>query len=140
MGGRSATAPVAAYDRGVSVGVATDEQTVAEPEAGPGGGTLPGISESIRRRLTAVPFGDWRTWAATGWVVAIAAILRFVNLGLPPGLVFDEVYYATEGAELLDHGVEWRTETDSAGNVLGSRRRLRGASAARKVDHRAGHQ
>ena len=38
----------------------------------------------------------------------------------PSSLVFDEVYYATEGQELLDHGVEWRTETDSAGNVLGS--------------------
>ena len=50
----------------------------------------------------------------------IAAILRFVNLGYPSGLVFDEVYYATEGQELLDHGVEWRTETDSAGNVLNS--------------------
>ena len=68
-----------------------------------------------------MPGWDWRSWAATAWVVAIAAILRFVNLGFPPGIVFDETYYAAEGQELLDHGVEWRTETDSAGHVLGSR-------------------
>ncbi len=67
-----------------------------------------------------MPAWDWKSWAVAGWVAAIAAVLRFVNLHLPPGLVFDEVYYATEGQELLDHGVEWRTETDSAGNVIGS--------------------
>ena len=53
-------------------------------------------------------------------VTLIAAILRFVNLGYPSGYVFDEVYYAIEGQELLERGVEWRTETDSAGNVLNS--------------------
>ena len=68
-----------------------------------------------------MPGWDPKSWLAAFWVVAIAAVLRFVNLGLPQGLVFDEVYYATEGQELLDHGVEWRTETDSAGAVIGSR-------------------
>ena len=52
--------------------------------------------------------------------MVIAAILRFVHLGLPNSLVFDEVYYANEGQQLLDHGVEWKTETDSAGNVTAS--------------------
>jgi dolichyl-phosphate-mannose-protein mannosyltransferase len=68
-----------------------------------------------------MPAGGWRSWAAAGLVVAIAAILRFVNLGLPDRLIFDEVYYATEGAELFQHGVEWLTETDAAGNVTVSR-------------------
>ncbi len=78
------------------------------------------VPEDIRRRHESVRSRDWVSWGAAIWVVAIAGILRFVNLGFPDSLVFDEVYYATEGQELIDHGVEWRTETDSAGNILGS--------------------
>jgi len=53
--------------------------------------------------------GDWWSWAAALWVVAIAAILRFVNLSFPPTLVFDEVYYATRGpgAATRTTEVEW---------------------------------
>jgi dolichyl-phosphate-mannose--protein O-mannosyl transferase len=78
------------------------------------------VPTHLRRRLAPMPRWDWPSWAATGVIVLIAAILRFVRLGFPPSLVFDEVYYATEGQELLQYGVEWRTETDSAGNILGS--------------------
>lgn len=60
---------------------------------------------------------DWQSWAVAAWVGLIAGLLRFVNLQLPPIKVFDEIYYATEGKELLDHGVEWRQVTDAAGNV-----------------------
>jgi dolichyl-phosphate-mannose-protein mannosyltransferase len=80
----------------------------------------PDVPDAVRRRLSSVSARDWRSWVAAGWVVAIAAILRYVNLGLPRGYIFDEVYYAVEGQEMLDHSVEWRTETDSAGNVLAS--------------------
>jgi dolichyl-phosphate-mannose-protein mannosyltransferase len=112
----------------VTVGVSTDERADIE-SSGPGATSNAaaladgrgGVSDSIRRRLETMPPWQWQSWAAAAWVVAIAAILRFVNLGLPRGMVFDEVYYATEGQELLDHGVEWRTETDSAGSVIGSR-------------------
>jgi dolichyl-phosphate-mannose-protein mannosyltransferase len=79
-----------------------------------------GVDDSVRRRLGTVPRDTWRSWAATAWVVAIAAILRFVHLGLPNRQVFDEVYYANEGQQMLDHGVEWRTEYDSAGHVTAS--------------------
>jgi dolichyl-phosphate-mannose--protein O-mannosyl transferase len=110
------------------VGVSTDERADIE-SSGPGATSNSaaladgrgGVSDSIRRRLETMPPWQWQSWAAAAWVVAIAAVLRFVNLGLPRGMVFDEVYYATEGQELLDHGVEWRTETDSAGSVIGSR-------------------
>ncbi|MDT5029373.1 MAG: dolichyl-phosphate-mannose-protein mannosyltransferase, partial [Micromonosporaceae bacterium] len=111
----------------MTVGVSTDER--ADIESSGAGATSNaaglaqgrgGVSDSIRRRLETMSPWQWRSWAAAAWVVAIAAILRFVNLGLPRGMVFDEVYYATEGQELLDHGVEWRTETDSAGNIVGS--------------------
>lgn len=76
------------------------------------------VPESIRRRLEPIA-DDWRSWVATGGIVAIAAILRFVHLSFPSEKVFDEAYYATEGAELLAHGVEWRPEEDSAGNIIG---------------------
>jgi dolichyl-phosphate-mannose-protein mannosyltransferase len=118
---------VAAYDRGVTVGVSTDKTAdkgtieLSGPGATSNSGRSHEVSDNIRRRLQVMSGGDWRSWAIAAWVVAIAAILRFVNLGLPQGLVFDEVYYATEGQDLLNHGVEWRTETDSAGAVIGSR-------------------
>ncbi len=53
------------------------------------------------------------SWAATGVVVLIAAILRLVNLSHPPEKIFDEIYYATEGHDLITHGIEW----DSDGNT-----------------------
>jgi dolichyl-phosphate-mannose--protein O-mannosyl transferase len=115
----------AAYDRGVSVGVSAERDVAGTADAGhilPAGTGPPrtAVADSIRRRLESMPAWDWKSWAGAGLVVLIAAILRFVKLGHPPGLVFDEVYYATEGQELLDHSVEWRTETDAAGNVLNS--------------------
>jgi dolichyl-phosphate-mannose-protein mannosyltransferase len=107
----------------VNVGVSTDRHAAA-PDDGPepvadarASGIVP---ESVRRRLETVRSRDWWSWAGAAWVVVIAAILRFVKLPFPGSLVFDEVYYATEGRELIDHNVEWRTETNSAGEVLGS--------------------
>jgi len=79
------------------------------------------VAATVRRRLEPMPARDWWSWGAAAWVVAIAAALRFVKLGFPHSLVFDEVYYANEGQELLDHGVEWRYETDAAGNTTGDR-------------------
>jgi len=64
-----------------------------------------------------MPAWEWRSWLVALWVVAIAAILRFVKLSFPPSLVFDEVYYVNEGQELLDHGVEWRYDYDDARNI-----------------------
>ena len=84
----------------------------AEPAAGPAS-NVPAI---VRRRLQPVASSGWRSWAVAAWVVVIAAILRFVKLGFPPQLVFDEIYYAREGQELLDHSVEWRYDYDSAGS------------------------
>src|SRR5258706_1532687 len=112
--------PAPAYDRGVSLGVtAGREDAASDNEAAVAAPPRDLVPASVRRRLEPVRSRDWWSWAAALWVVAIAAILRFVTLSFPPTLVFDEVYYATEGQQLLDHGVEWRTETDSAGNILG---------------------
>ena len=65
-----------------------------------------------------MPAWDWRSWVVALWVVVIAAILRFVKLGFPPSIVFDEHYYVQEGQELLDHGVEWRYEMDDDRNII----------------------
>jgi dolichyl-phosphate-mannose--protein O-mannosyl transferase len=104
-----------AYDRGVTVAVSTDER----PEAGPGEVRGTSVPDSIRRRLATMSARDPMSWAAAFLVVAIAAALRFFRLGFPPGKVFDEVYYASEGAELLRYGVEWRPHTNSYGYSLG---------------------
>lgn len=62
----------------------------------------------VRRRLATVEAQlDGRSWLATAVVVAIAAILRFTNLGHPPGKIFDEIYYARDAWALVDKGVEW---------------------------------
>ncbi|GIJ48456.1 phospholipid carrier-dependent glycosyltransferase [Virgisporangium aliadipatigenens] len=77
----------------------------------------PGITEEVRQRL-AVVGSDAMSWWATGFVVFITALLRLVNLGRPPQIIFDETYYATEGQELLAHGVEWRPESNTGDFVV----------------------
>jgi dolichyl-phosphate-mannose-protein mannosyltransferase len=46
------------------------------------------------------------SWIATAAVTALAAIIRLWGIGFPPGKQFDELYYATEGAEMLRQGYE----------------------------------
>jgi len=71
------------------------------------------VPEDVRRRLDpAIPGRRWVAWVSALVVTAIAALLRIVNLGFPPGRIFDEEYYATEGEELLHHMVEWRPDPD----------------------------
>jgi dolichyl-phosphate-mannose--protein O-mannosyl transferase len=91
----------------------------AEPKRAAPAAKAREVAASVRRRLEPIASDGWRSWLVAAWVVAIAAIPRFVKLGFPPSLVFDEVYYANEGQELLDHGVEWRNATDAAGNTTG---------------------
>ena len=43
----------------------------------------------------------------------IAAVLRLVNLATPKGKLFDEVYYAIEGNQLLKHFVEFDVKVDN---------------------------
>ncbi len=58
------------------------------------------------------------SWLATGAIVLIAAILRFIGLAKPPGKIFDEIYYATEAHDLLNHGVAWDANNNSGGYVV----------------------
>ena len=97
-----------------------DERPPAEPAPEPAPvGPRVRIPESIRRRLAPMPAWDLGSWAAAGLIMSIAAILRFARLGLPGEKIFDELYYATEGKELLQYWVEWRPLEDEAGNSIG---------------------
>lgn len=57
-------------------------------------------------------------------VLALAALLRLINLNYPGELVFDETYYVKDAFSLLTHGVEtqWLEDSDgefAAGNTSG---------------------
>jgi dolichyl-phosphate-mannose-protein mannosyltransferase len=53
-----------------------------------------------------LPADRWFSWAATALVGLIAATIRLWGIGFPVEKQFDEVYYATEGAEMLRNGYE----------------------------------
>jgi dolichyl-phosphate-mannose--protein O-mannosyl transferase len=76
-----------------------------------------GVPDAVRRRLATVA-RDPMSWVATGFVVLIGGVLRLYDLRYPPTKIFDEVYYATEGDELLAHGVEWRPENNAGDYVV----------------------
>ena len=88
----------------------------------PGSDPVPGperVSELTRRRLSPPMPGDgWKSWIPTLLVTAIALILHLVGLSRPKGMIFDEIYYANEGQDLLYHGVEWDRSADHAGYVV----------------------
>ncbi|MFC7545126.1 dolichyl-phosphate-mannose--protein mannosyltransferase [Plantactinospora sp. GCM10030261] len=78
-----------------------------------------GIPDVVRRRLAPLDARlDRRSWLATAVVVAIAAVLRLVNLSHPPGKMFDEIYYARDAWGLLNHGAEWNYETNNPSYVV----------------------
>jgi dolichyl-phosphate-mannose--protein O-mannosyl transferase len=54
----------------------------------------------------------------TGFVVLVAAVLRFTGLGNPPGKIFDEIYYAREGYGLLTKGAEWNFADNAPAYVV----------------------
>jgi dolichyl-phosphate-mannose--protein O-mannosyl transferase len=56
--------------------------------------------------LRPMPADRGLSWLATGLVTLVAALIRLWGVGFPPGKQFDEIYYATEGAEMLRQGYE----------------------------------
>jgi dolichyl-phosphate-mannose-protein mannosyltransferase len=98
----------------VTAGVKEPEALVmADPD-----GERDRVSGPLRDRLAQGLPADRYSWLATGLIVFVAGILRLVGIGHPPGKIFDEIYYATEGAELFQHGVEWRPETNTGDYVV----------------------
>nr|WP_239162960.1 phospholipid carrier-dependent glycosyltransferase [Actinoplanes rishiriensis] len=92
----------------------TEARVVGEPET-----AARPVPDVVRRRLATLEnWLDPYSWLVTGLVVAIAAMLRFANLGSPKGYVFDEVYYPTDAWDMLQHGVEWDEKIDGAAYVV----------------------
>jgi dolichyl-phosphate-mannose--protein O-mannosyl transferase len=62
----------------------------------------------IRSRLVApLPSDRLAGWLGPLAITLVAGFLRFWQLGNPTKLVFDEVYYAKNGHQLIQHGVEY---------------------------------
>ncbi len=55
------------------------------------------------------PEPAWWAWAVAGVLGLVGGVLRFVRLGHPPGLVFDETYYVKQAYSFLlaGHELEW---------------------------------
>ncbi len=92
------------------------ELATSAPEPAPDPVQVP---EPTRRRLyPAMPKDGWLSWIPTVLITAIAGILHLVGLTHPRGQIFDEIYYAKEGSDLLVHGVEWDHNLNSAEYVV----------------------
>jgi dolichyl-phosphate-mannose-protein mannosyltransferase len=76
------------------------------------------VPDIVRRRLAPPMPARSVVWFAAIWVTTIAALVRSYHYGTPPGILFDELYYATEGQELLDHGVEWEPSSNTGAFVV----------------------
>ncbi|WP_343282258.1 phospholipid carrier-dependent glycosyltransferase [Micrococcus sp. 2A] len=73
----------------------------------------PFSAPALRERL-GVPDAALTRWH---WIVpllvtALAAVVRFTNLGFPDQLIFDETYYPKDAYSLLESGYERRWEED----------------------------
>ncbi len=75
---------------------------------------------AARRRLYApMPSSGWRGWWGPLAVTLLAGILRFVDLGRPDAIVFDETYYVKDALGLLRFGSEQQTVEDANQIILG---------------------
>jgi dolichyl-phosphate-mannose-protein mannosyltransferase len=104
----------AAYDRSVTAAVLTQPE-LREPRPAPTTGP-DAVPDVVRRRLAPeLPHDGWLSWIPTVLITGVAAIIHLVGLSRPKGMIFDEIYYATEGQDLIHHGVEWdRTNNTGA--------------------------
>jgi dolichyl-phosphate-mannose--protein O-mannosyl transferase len=100
-------------------GVLIDLDTgTGDPERSSGTPSGERVPDAVRRRLTPMAGRDPMSWLVTGVVTAVAGAIRLVGVTHPRGKIFDEIYYATEGHELYQHGVEWRPESNSGDFVV----------------------
>ncbi|MCL1837894.1 MAG: phospholipid carrier-dependent glycosyltransferase [Propionibacteriaceae bacterium] len=56
-------------------------------------------------------------WVVTVAITALAFVIRFVNLGVPNKLVFDETYYAKDGFTLWKFGYETKWPEDANDSI-----------------------
>jgi dolichyl-phosphate-mannose-protein mannosyltransferase len=107
-----------------------DKGLVASARSVPGGFTSqrvlpdwpPNPPSTIERLRVTMPTDRINGWIVTLIIGAIAFVIRYVNLGYPNKLVFDETYYAKDAYALLKFGYEhdWPSDANAkiiAGNV-----------------------
>jgi dolichyl-phosphate-mannose-protein mannosyltransferase len=76
------------------------------------------VPDIVRRRLARPGRVTANFWLAAVLVTGIGLLLRLVNLSHPKETIFDEVYYANEAWDLLQHGVEWNPEDNTPQYVV----------------------
>jgi dolichyl-phosphate-mannose-protein mannosyltransferase len=110
---------VDAYDRRVTSAALSDAPAATTFAGDEDAASRVAIPEIVRRRLApALPDDRTFAWIGTAIVVALAGALRLIGLSHPPGKIFDEIYYATEGNDLFRHGVEWNAAQNSGDFVV----------------------
>jgi len=62
--------------------------------------------DARERLIVAMPADRAASWLWALAITAVAGLLRFAGLGSPRAKLFDEVYYAKDARDLLQHGVE----------------------------------
>lgn len=84
------------------------------------GGSDPEVAHhpTVRDRFVPpMPGPRWLAWLAPALVAVFAGALRFIRLGQPPHIYFDEVYYALDAFGLRTFGVEYQTVEDAEQRV-----------------------
>ena len=77
--------------------------------------------ESLPDRLNPpMPSSGWRGWIGPVIVMIIGGLIRFVSLGRPHGIAFDETYYAKDAISLLRFGYEKQFVGDANDLLLNS--------------------
>ncbi|WP_455359049.1 dolichyl-phosphate-mannose--protein mannosyltransferase [Streptomyces sp. SYSU K21746] len=73
--------------------------------------TVLGLPPGVAQRLV-----RWSAWGGPLLVALVAGVLRFVNLGSPKAVIFDETYYAKDAWALINRGIEssWPKDIDKA--------------------------
>jgi dolichyl-phosphate-mannose-protein mannosyltransferase len=94
-------------------------QTVTAPTSREVTRPDPSVLAAVRRRL--VPFEhrlDPYAWLVTLGIAVLALFIRIVDIAQPDQQIFDEVYYADDGNDMLTHFVEWDEKNGGPGYVV----------------------
>jgi dolichyl-phosphate-mannose-protein mannosyltransferase len=95
-----------------------DDPVIATGTPKPAGRVSPPDPASPSRRLVpAMPSSGIRGWIGPIIVTLIGGLLRFIDLGRPHALMFDETYYPKDALSLLRFGVERQT-VEGADDIL----------------------
>ncbi|MGH3344568.1 MAG: dolichyl-phosphate-mannose--protein mannosyltransferase [Carbonactinosporaceae bacterium] len=97
---------------------------------GAGAGRAGAARPSLRDRLSPPMPPGVLGWVGPLVIAAIAGVLRFVRLGDPHALVFDETYYAKDAWSLLRFGYERNWEKGADDSVLAGRTDVIGDGAS----------